>query len=74
MKKLTKDSSKRANCDSQKNIKDISNAITDIDLVTTINNCVNNSVADMTNQVIIFFFFWKNDMLLDSLTLSTVFE
>ena len=41
---LTKAISKRANCDSLKDIEDISNVITDIDSVTAINNCVNNCI------------------------------
>ena len=46
MKLLKKDSSKGANSDSQKDIIDISNVITDIDSITAINNYVNNSVTD----------------------------
>ena len=38
----------------------------DIDSVTAINNCVNNSVTAMTNRIIIF---WKNDMIYDIWTL-----
>ena len=34
----------------------------DIDSVTAINNCVNNSVTAMTNRIIIF---WKNDIIYD---------
>ena len=65
MKLLTKDSSKRANGNSQKDTEDISNVITDIDSVTTMNNCVNNAITDMTNHVVIFFFFFlENDVLL----------
>ena len=58
MKLLTKDSSKRANGNSQKDTEDISNVITDIDSVTTMNNCVNNAITDMTNHVVIFFLFF----------------
>ena len=38
MKLLTNGSSGRANCD------------TDIDSITTINNCINNSARDIANQ------------------------
>ena len=56
MKLLSKDSLKRADCDSQKHIEDISNVITDINSVTAISNCVTNSVADIANHIIVFFF------------------
>ena len=61
MNLLTKDSSKRDNCYSQKDNEDILNVITDIDFVTAINNCVNNFVTNMANRVINIC--WKNDML-----------
>ena len=50
MNMLTKDSSKRANCGSQKDIEYISNVITDIDFLTA-NNWIGNSVTDMANQL-----------------------
>lgn len=46
------------NCDRQGDIKDNSNVITDINSVTAIHSCVNNSVTDITNHVIIFFKFF----------------
>ena len=61
MNLLTKDSSKRDNCYSQKDTEDILNVITDIYFVTAINNCVNNFVTNMANRVINIC--WKNDML-----------
>ena len=51
MKYLTKHSSKRANCDSQKDTEDFSNVITDTDSVVAINNCFIISVTDMVNHV-----------------------
>lgn len=55
MKLLKKDSSKGANSDSQKDIIDISNVITDIDSITAINNYVNNSVTDRQIALSVFF-------------------
>ena len=55
MKWLTKDISKRANCDSQKVIEDILNIMTDIETIAAVNNWVNNSVTDLTNRIINFF-------------------
>ena len=52
MKLLTKDSSKRSNCDIQKDIEDISNVIKDTDSIAAINNCVNNFGAGIANRVI----------------------
>ena len=43
MKFLIKDNSKRAYCDSWKDIEDFINAIADIGFVKAIKNCVNNS-------------------------------
>lgn len=51
MKQLTKDSSKRPNCDSQKDTEDFSNVITDTDSVVAINNCFIISVTDMVHHV-----------------------
>ena len=56
MKWLTKDISKRANCDNQKVIEDILNIMTDIETIAAVNNWVNNSVTDLTNRIINFFF------------------
>ena len=53
--------SKRANCDSQKVIEDILNVTTDIETIASVNNWVNNSVTDLANCIINFF--WNNDML-----------
>ena len=61
MKWLTKDISKRANCDNQKVIEDILNIMTDIETIAAVNNWVNNSVTDLTNRIINFF--RNNDML-----------
>ena len=61
MKWLTKDISKRANCDNQKVIEDILNIKTDIETIAAVNNWVNNSVTDLTNRIINFF--RNNDML-----------
>ena len=55
MKWLTKDISKRANCDNQKVIEDILNITTDIETIASVNNWVNNSVRDLTNRIINFF-------------------
>ena len=52
MKLLSKNSSERANCDSQKNIEGFLNVVTDIDSITTINNSVTNSVTEMTTGII----------------------
>ena len=51
MKWLTKDISKRANCDNQKVIEDILNIMTDIETIAA----VNNWVTDLTNRIINFF-------------------
>ena len=51
MKLLTKDISKRAYCNTQKEIKDITNVITDIDSITATNNYINNSITDLANGV-----------------------
>lgn len=59
MKLLTKDSSKRANCDTQKDIEDITNVTIDINSVKAMYNCIKNSITNMTTDVIKCF--WKND-------------
>ena len=61
MKLLIKDSLKGAKWDTQKNVEDITNVITDFDFATATNYCVNNSVTDMTYGAIKTF--WKNDCL-----------
>ena len=48
-KLLTKDSSKKANCYTHKDIEDIANVIKESDSVTATDNCVNNSITDMAN-------------------------
>lgn len=55
MKFLTKDSSKRANCDTQKDIEDITNVTIDINSVKAMYNCIKNSITNMTTDVIKFF-------------------
>ena len=55
MKLLKKDSSKRADCGSQKGIEYISNVVTDSNSETAINSYTNNSLTDIANRVIIFF-------------------
>ena len=50
MKLLTKDNSKKANCDTEKDIEDIEDIVIKyIHSATTTDNCVNNSITDMAN-------------------------